>query len=214
MAARSIVTRDSDPRGLIARLTMPPAFYRRVNETRFRQEWRMPKIIYECLTLGWDGEGDWRRFLQRMLSGTGVRRYARIPQGEVIITNHVISDVSASFAGAGIAFATDGSHNGTRLNASNPDYPGEWWSEEPVTDIGDNYAARHLSSGKIGTFSAEVAAADVWHTLTSAGNWSRTRQSGVEGTGTSVAQATFEVGPEPSGPAADTSVITLSAEIT
>lgn len=216
MAARSIITRDSDPRGLIARLTMPPAFYRRVNETRFRQEWKLPKIIYECLALGWDGEGDWRRFLQLMLSGTGARRYARIPQGEVILTNHTLSDTSTSFSGCTITFDTNGLLKGVVLNGDPqfPTFPGEWWSEEPVTAVGDNYAARYLSSGQLGTPSAGAAAADTWITMTASRSWSRNRQLAVEGVGTSVFQATFECGPEPSGPADDSALITLGATIT
>lgn len=215
MKARSIVTRDSDPSGLIARLTMPPAFYKRVNETRFKQRWKMPKIVYECLALGWTGEGDWRRFLQFMLSGTGARRYARTNLGEVILTTHSIIDVSASFSGSTITFNTDGLLSGVALNGDPqfPEFPGEWWSEEPVTGIGSSYAVRYLSSGLIGDFFGSAAAADTWITISANRSWSERRTLADDGIGVSIVQATFEVGPQPSGPADDSALIGLRCDI-
>lgn len=212
MRARAIMTRDSDPRGLIARLTMPPAFYKRVNETRFRQEWRMPKIIYECLALGWNGEGDWRRFLQLMLSGTGVRRYARIPQGSVVLTNHSVIDEDTTLARSQFIFQTDGVLDGVRLNAADSTYPGEWWSEEPETGIGNNYAVRWLSSGSFGALTSGSSAGDSWVTISAARTYTLERAV-AQGVGTDIFQATFECGPEPSGPADDTSLLGLRVDI-
>jgi len=223
MGSQGIITRDSDPAGLIARLTMPPAFYKRTNETRFRQEWVLTHFQHLCLRLGWDGEGDPRhwmmsvfkgpKFQRGMLSGMGVKRAAwAAPAGNVSITAHSLLDsrFDAGTCDARIQWQTDGQLWAFRQVGSDFEYDAEWWTTEPETSIGDGYECRHISSGKTGTYNvAEAAVADTWITITSAREWGVQRVI----TGTKSCTATFEVGVDAAESADDSAVFTTSATV-
>lgn len=221
MKSRAIITRDSDPSGLIARLTMPPAFYQRVNETRFRQEWVLTPFQHLCLKLGWDGEGDpkhWMmsvfkgpRFQRGMLSGMGNKRVVGVPAGgSVVLTAH--SKTSTRFTSgsttASMEFENDGELWG-RVTDSGGDtqYAGEWWSDEPEASIGSSYEVRNLSSGKTGTFTTQAGADDVWVTISSTRIWTVTRSAN----GSKSCTATFEVGPDGVESADDSAALTITA---
>jgi len=226
MKARSIITRDSDPAGLIARLTMPPAFYKRVNETRFKQEWVLTHFQYLCLRLGWDGEGDpkhWMmsvfkgpRFQRGMLSGMGIKRAAwgAGPAGNVSISAHTLLDqrFDAGTCDARIEWQADGQLWAFRQVGSDFEYAGEWWTNEPESaGVGADYECRHISSGKTGTFSAgvEAAVADTWITISAARVWGVTRNV----TGTKSCAATFEVGDDGAESADDSAILTTTATV-
>jgi hypothetical protein len=223
MPSRSTITFDN-PEGFFAKSVLPPAFRKRQRETRFRQEWNLSHFLYRCLMLGWNGEGDARQFMREFkgpkyqrgqLSGGSCNRWNRQPQGQVVITTHSLIDESTSFAGTTFTFRTMGTLRGTVLNGD-PQFPvwaGEWWSEEPVTSIGDDYAVRYLSSGQIGTLTGSASAADAWVTISVDRGYSLSRQLAVEGIGVSIFQATFEIGPQPSGPADDSALLGLRADI-
>lgn len=222
MASKSIINRDSDPAGLIARLTMPPAFYKRVNETRFKQEWELTHFQYLCLKLGWDGEGDpyhWMmsvfkgpKFQRGMLSGGSVRRAAWTagPAGNVSINAHNIVDqkFSSGQTDAKIEWQTDGQLWFFRQVGSDGEYNGEWWTNEPETSIGSSYECRHISTGKIGTYnSGEAAVANTWITISAARQWGVQRNVN----GSKSCTATFEVGDDGAESADDSAVITVTA---
>ncbi|WP_455363604.1 hypothetical protein [[Eubacterium] cellulosolvens] len=176
----------------------------------------MPALVYDCLALGWNGEGDWRRFLQFMLSGAGVRRYAyRRYGGKVVLTAQSKTDTSAGFSQVSVQFQADGEFEFVLLNDT-PQFqgvPGQWWSEGAIDGVGDDYAVRSLSSGAVGTWFSSPGADDTWLTMTTLRGWGNRRVSG-DGTGTTQVNRTFEVGPEPSGPADDSAFIQTAAVIT
>ncbi len=222
MAAQAIITRDSDPAGLIARMTMPPAFYKRVNETRFKQEWLLTHFQHLCLKLGWDGEGDPKQWMMRefkgprfqlgMLSGMGVKRAQQAaPVGNVQIGAHSLTDerFSAGTADARIQWQNDGQLWAFRQVGSDFEYPLEWWSLEPETSVGNDYECRHISTGKTGTFSVQAAVANTWITITTGREWGVTRSS----TGSKSCTATFEVGDDGVESADDSAVFTTTASI-
>ena len=224
--ARTITERDSDPRGLIAALTMPHAFYNRINETRFKQEWRLTQFQYWCLKRGWSGFGDPRTFFRMWLAlmkpFKGPKRqrgnfacwpagsFALLNAGAVVLSGpKLISDSRFSLPGtadARISFENDGELKGVRLNQTDINYTGEWWSAEPEIGIGSSYAARYISGGS-GTWDVFAQSVNNWSTI------SVTRQWGVirTATGSESANATFEVGPQPSGPADDSAAVTCTA---
>ena len=130
--------------------------------------------------------------------------------GFVVLTAHSINDFAVSgTATAQIDFENDGELWGRRAILSDLQYTGEWWSDEPEASIGDSYAARHRSSGKIGTYSFEAAAAENWITITGTRSWGVSKSAP---TGFKSCDATFECGPQPSGPADDTAFIELEAD--
>lgn len=224
MAAQSIITRDSDPAGLIARLTMPPAFYKRVNETRFKQHWHLTHFQYACLWFGWDGEGDPKHWMMSVFKGPkyqrgvfgGVARRrvaAAAPPDSVGISAHSLHDerFNAGTVTAFIQWQNDGQLFAMRDVGSDFEYNGEWWSGEPEASIGNSYEARHLSSGKTGTFSGslEAAVADTWITITGNRNWGKTRS----GTGSASCTATFEVGDDGAESADSSAVFTVQVTV-
>lgn len=226
MKARTITERDSDPRGLIAALTLPPAFYNRINETRFKQEWRLTQFQYWCLKRGWSGFGDpwtfFRIWLASIKPFKGPKRqrgnFAMFPAGTtaaagggaVVLTGpKLISDSRFSLPGtadARISFENDGELKGVRLNTTDIDYTGEWWSAEPEIGIGNSYAARYISGGS-GVWDTSAATVNNWITISTTRQWGVTRNT----TGSESANATFEVGPTPSGPADDSAGVTCTA---
>ena len=227
MGWQATIERDSDPRGLFAALTMPPAFYKRVNETRFKQEWRLSMFQYWCLKRGWSGFGDpwtfFRMYLALMKPFKGPKRqrgtFHMFPAGSTAVLNaggvvfsgpKLISDsrFTLGLADARIQFETDGELRGIKLNQTDIDYTGEWWSAEPEIGIGSSYAARYISGGS-GTWTTSAAAVNTWATISTTRQWGHSRSTN----GTSSANATFEVGPTPSGPADDSAGVTCSATV-
>lgn len=227
MGWQATIERDSDPRGLFAALTMPPAFYKRVNETRFKQEWRLSMFQYWCLKRGWSGFGDpwtfFRMYLALMKPFKGPKRqrgtFHMFPAGSTALLNagqvvmsgtKLIVDqrFTAGTADARISFENDGELKGVKLNGTDLDYTGEWWSLEPESGIGSSYAARYLSGGS-GVWDTSAAAVNNWITISTTRQWGVTRTA----TGSESANATFEVGPTPSGPADDSAGVTCTAII-
>ena len=227
MGWQATIERDSDPRGLFAALTMPPAFYKRVNETRFKQEWRLSMFQYWCLKRGWSGFGDpwtfFRMYLALMKPFKGPKRqrgtFHMFPAGSTALLNagqvvmsgtKLIVDqrFTAGTADARISFENDGELKGVKLNGTDLDYTGEWWSAEPEIGIGSSYAARYLSGGS-GVWDTSAAGANSWITISGTRQWGVTRTN----TGSESANATFEVGPTPSGPADDSAPVTCTAII-
>ena len=229
MGWQATIERDSDPRGLFAALTMPPAFYKRVNETRFKQEWRLSMFQYWCLKRGWSGFGDpwtfFRMYLALMKPFKGPKRqrgtFHMFPAGSTAVLNagavvftgpKLIVDTEFSpvspVADARISFENDGELKGVRLNQTDINYTGEWWSAEPEIGIGSSYAARYISGGS-GTWDTSAAAVNNWITISTTRQWGVTRTA----TGSESANATFEVGPQPSGPADDSAAVTCTAVV-
>lgn len=219
MATQRIIT-DIAPGGFFEQAVMPPAFVKRRNATRFKQEWKLPRFLYRCLMMGWNGEGDPKAWamrhvqtLRKQAGFIGRRRGAFDGGGggSVVLTGHTLSDNDLSgTARAYWSFETDGTLWGYRNVFSDVEYSGEWWSLEPTAGIGSSYAVRHLSSGKSGTFNyIEAAVADTWATV------SANRQWGVERTttGSTTCTATFEAGPAASGPADDSAILFASASL-
>ena len=92
------------PDGIFSQFIFPEVFRRRIKETRFSQEWKVPGWKLRLLKMGWNGEGDpmaWLyhymrsfngpKYQRGMLSGFSVKR-ALVSGGEnVVLTNHTFS---------------------------------------------------------------------------------------------------------------------------
>lgn len=215
---QTIIT-NFDPAGPFAGLLLPPRFRKRQSETRFKQRWQV--TLEQYLALMHEGYNlhlkKWLP-LQRyqrgsiMIGAAGAMAAAGAGGigGFVVLTAHSINDFAVSgTATAQIDFENDGELWGRRAILSDLQYTGEWWSDEPEASIGDSYAARHRSSGKIGTYSFEAAAAENWITITGTRSWGVSKSAP---TGFKSCDATFECGPQPSGPADDTAFIELEAD--
>jgi hypothetical protein len=212
MSAQTIITRDSDPAGLLARLTMPPAFFKRVNETRFRQEWKLTPLQYLALKLGWDGHGS-PKYQRGMLSGMGVKRAitAGAPAGSVLLNPHTLLDqrFNAGTCDARIQFQNDGQLFAFRQVGSDFEYNGEWWTNEEEASIGDGYECRHISAGKTGFYDVQAAVADTWITITTGREWGVTQST----TGSQSTTATFECGLDAVESALDSAIFTVTATV-
>jgi hypothetical protein len=197
---------------MIARLTMPPAFFKRVNETRFKQEWLLTPLQYLALKLGWDGHGS-PKFQRGMLSGLSVKRAITAGgAGFVRLNPHTLLDerFDAGTAAAEIQFQNDGQLFAFRQVGSDFEYNGEWWSDEEEASIGDGYECRHLSSGKNGTYNGpEAAVADTWITITTGRSWGVTRTVN----GMKSCDATFECGLDGVESALDSATFTVTASV-
>jgi hypothetical protein len=209
MAKSQLIISDFDPAGAFAELILPPAFRQRQKETRFKQEWKVTIPQYIQLMREFVGLPKRQRGIIQMMGGGMMVGGA---EAFVQLTAHSVSEFrdTAGVADAWFEFQNDGELWGMRNISADAQYPGQWWSDEPETLIGDDYAVRHLSSGKTGTYNLfEAAVADTWITATATRSWGIRRS--IQGVKTTV--ATFEVGPQPTGPADDSAVLTTIAEL-
>lgn len=204
MSSSRVVVTGFDPAGSFADLLLPVRFLRRQAETRFKQEWRLSKGQYLAMMREFIGPRRQRgnlAMLNAVLGDAG---------GVVVLTAQTFGDFAASgTATATIRFEDDGELRGIREKLSDFDFTGEWWSDEDEAGIGNSYAARHLAAGKTGTYSTEAATADNWITISATRDWSVQRGTPI---GSKQCVATFEVGPQPSGPADDSAVIDITAD--
>ncbi len=198
-----VIATGFDPEGPFAGLLLPPAFLARQRETRFKQEWRLPRAIYH-LAMG-------HPHYQRGSIGhaSSVVSAAAPPAGTVFLTGHTVSDFSIGpgASDARIVFYNNGQLEADRLGIGNVFFSGQWWTDEIEASIGDSYEARHLSSGKTGIYDVEAAVADAWITLTSNRSWGVIQSSN----GTDTCTATFEVGLDGVESALDSAAITTTA---
>ena len=204
---------DFDPSGPFAGLILPPRFRKRQSETRFKQHWKLTAAQY--LTLMREGyELHCKKWLplpryQRgsiIMAGFGVP--AAVGPGNVVLNAHFFN--SDGFSGtitSGVEFQNDGELYEIDSEFGNVQQNGEWWSNEPQTSIGSSYEARHLSSGKTGTYTVEAAAANVWITLNINRQWNVQRSA----SGTKSCTAVFEVGLDGVESALDSAIITVAA---
>lgn len=202
-----------DPAGPFAGLVLPDRFRKRQSETRFKQRWTLTLEQYWAMMA--------ERYEMRSKRWIPLRRWQKgficaasanaVPQGgSVNLTAHSITDsrVGAGTARATIRYGTDGGLDGLRLFGSDSTFSGEWWSDEPETDIGDTHEVRSLSAGKSGTFSTSAAADNTWITITTDRDWTK------ETTGLlTTVSATQEVGEDGVESALDSATITLAAEV-
>ena len=204
MSSQTIIT-GFDPKGPFAGMILPPAFRKRQKETRFKQEWRLTIAQYLALMRVFKGPRK-----QRGSFYAGVIATSPKPSGvaSVVLNAHFFN--SDGFSGtitSGVEFQNDGELYEIDSEFGNVQQNGEWWSNEPQASIGNSYEARHLSSGKTGTYSSEAAAANVWITLTSNRQWNVQRSA----SGTKSCTATFEVGLDGVESALDSAIITVAA---
>lgn len=106
------------------------------------------------------------------------------PVGAVALTADTASDfglVGFGTAFASMGFGTTGARIRTEtLNAVSVNVAGQWWSQWPVTDIGNSYQIRAtLVSGTAPT--GPALGSTTWHNLSTYREWSHTRS----GAGTS-----------------------------
>ena len=215
MNKSSVTVTDFDPGGPFAGLILPPRFRKRQSETRFKQHWKITAAQY--LTLMREGyELHCKKWLplpryQRgsiILAGFGVP--SAPSAGSVLLSAHFFS--ASGLSGtviSGIEFQNDGELYEIDSEFGNVQQNGEWWTAEPQTSIGSSYEARHLSSGKTGTYSFEAAAANVWITLNVNRQWNVERST----SGAKNCTAMFEVGLDGVESALDSAIVNVTANV-
>ena len=200
---------DFDPHGPFGVLLLPPRFRKRIKETRFIQRWKL--TIPQYLQMMREFRGPKRQ--RGIICAVGV--YPTLVSGAVNLSNHTgvgrfhDERFSAGTAESGVSFENDGQMWERNDHSSDTQYNAEWWDDEPTTDIGDSYSVRALSAGKTGSWTESANSDDVWSILTSTKNWRRNRTTN----GSSTVTATFEVGPQPTGPADASASIEVRATI-
>ncbi len=207
--AQTIVT-GFDPAGPFAGLLLPPRFLKRQSETRFIQRWKLTHAQYAALMREWVGPKRQRGSVQ--MGAAGALAAAGSGGGSaptVFIQAHNITDqrFSAGTARSDFGFQLNGELWSRRQVGSDTQFAQEWWSDEPETNIGNSYEARHLSAGKIGTFTTSAAVANTWITMTTTRTWGVTRTS----SGNKSCTATFELGDDGAESADDSAVLTCTA---
>lgn len=216
---QAIVT-GFDPDGPFAGLLLPPRFIKRQRETRFKQRWTVTSAQYAALMReGYELRlkrwvpmpNKQRGSIQMGSAGAHAAAAVSVPSGIVGLSAHTVTDqrFDAGTAEVQWQFLSNGQLWINRVVGSNSQPNNEWWSLEPDTGVGVDYETRHLSAGKIGTFSSEAAAADAWITIGSTRNWAVTRTS----TGTKSCTATFEVGDDGAESADDSAVFIATASV-
>lgn len=222
--AAQLKVEEISPGGIISRMVFPAAFRKRISETRFKQDWRMPGWKMQLLRMGWDGEGDPLKWLyhhmqsfrgpkyQRgSLSGGSVKRAILGSSESVTITNNTFSTTDSGLLCTSRAvFQSDGTlvddQNGTLVDVT----AGEWNSAEP-SGTGADWEARYLSAGRTGApFATPAAAADTWIRIDADRSWGH-RVLSKNSPDTSSSVSTFEVGEYLASSADDSAVFTISA---
>jgi len=203
MSKSQIKISNFDPQGVFAGLVLPLRFRHVQKKTRFKQEWRLTLAQYAQMMGEFKGSRCQRGTI--MLMGGGMMIGSA--SGFVVVNAHVFTAIVNGPVTSGVRFEQDGELHKIDSAAGDVQQDGEWWSDEPEPSIGDNFAARHLSAGKIGTYSNEAASANTWITITASRIWDV--DSPLDDTKS--CDATFEVGPQPSGPADDSGFIELTA---
>lgn len=202
MSKSQVIISSFDPAGPFAGLILPPCFRKRQSETRFRQEWRVTLAQYLQLMRGFTGPCRQRGSI--ILASSGAAGLGG-PTGNVVLTNHLDDyfGLQPDTGTAGFSFQNDGGLD--RIEDAN--ISGEWWSNEPQANIGDNYEVRALSAGKSGTWTVSAAADNIWVTINALRTW-YIQSSGFKNT-----SATFEVGLDGVESALDSATLTADIQI-
>lgn len=206
--AQTIIT-GFDPEGPFAGMLLPPSFIKRQHETRFKQEWKLTLAQYLELMQEFVGPRHQRGSIQMgsagalAAAGTGVK---------VVLTNRTILNqvVDPTDARAIVSFRNNGVLREIRgVSQVNTDISGQYIDQSPITNEGNNWAVRALVAGANGSWSSAAAVDDTWITISADRQWRRDQT--VVGTATTA--RTFEIGPQPTGPADDSATITCVADV-
>ena len=118
---------------------------------------------------------------------------------------------------ASLGFQIDGSLTYTDGTSTPIDKSGEWYSTEPVADIGDDYDVRCASITSGPAWFAEGAAVGTWIDISNGGvgkTWQVNRQYSVDGNGTTETVGVFEIRATGTGPVLATASFTGQAILT
>lgn len=212
---QTIITRF-DSSGIFAGLILPSRFRKRQSETRFKQCWNITYAEYfllmrkrYSLTLKrWVSTPRYQRGSIQIGASGAMAAAGVVASGNVVLTAHNFLAITNGPCTSGVRFETDGQLFEINSVTGEVEQDGEWWSDEPAVSIGSSYAVRYLTAGRVGTWTFEAASADNWVTMTPNRIWSVDSPLDTSKT----ASATFEVGPQPSGPADDSAVIECIAD--
>lgn len=199
MSSQVIIT-GFDPEGPFANLLLPKRFRDYQRGTRFKQAWKLTAAQYMRMLKG-------PRRQRGIIMATPVYG-AAAPSGFVVVNTHSFSATTNGPCTSGVRFDQNGEMYEIDSVTGNVQQNGEWWSDEPETDIGDDYEVRALSAGKTGTWSNAAAADDVWITMNVAQRlWDVDAPTDTN----KLCTATFEVGPDGVESADDSAAITCNA---
>ena len=149
---------DFDPEGPFAKLFLPFRLRKRQKETRFKQEWKLTASQYLAMMKEFKGPRKQRGIVIATAIFSGVEPLT----GFVVLTTHSFDKNSfANVHESGVKFKTNGELAEARDEVEQTSISGEWWNEQPLTDIGDFHEMRSTST--IGTWNFKKPANDdVW----------------------------------------------------
>ena len=203
-----------EPGGLISRMILPPRFRKRQAETRFKQRWVISTAQYLALMAERFKGPRYQR--GNILIGSAAAMAAGgggAAGGSVVITNIGLYETNPGFnTWNGIRWNDDGSIDERGYGTG--DYAqvhlGEWWSDEPETDIGDSYDVRALSGGS-GSWNGAAASDNTWIQIGIPREWF-VQVLGKFSPDIISASRTWEIRDTGSGSALDDAVISCTAE--
>ena len=199
-----LIIKGFDPEGAFAGMILPSCFRARQAETRFKQEWKIPRAIYLAMMNEFKGPKHQRGTL-------GIGRGAwigAVAGGFVSLNTHSFTELSPSANGqCAVRFETNGNLVNQNLVSSDNTFTDEWYSET-TTGIGSGFEVRALSTGKTGTWSSSGAADDIWVTISSVVEWNVSTTSG----NFKATTATFEAGQDGVESALDSAAITCTSD--
>lgn len=188
MSSQTII-QGFDPDGPFAGFWLPPAFRKRQRETRFRQEWRLTLEQWQAAMSGRPIPPRRKQRGSIILAASGV-----VPGGFVQMTNQIYN-ADGFFPGtviSGVSFGSNGTTTEIDSESGNVDETGEWWSDEPITSIGDIFEVQANSAGKTGDgWTTAAAADDTPIALSSSRVWDVRESASVSQT---ACAANFEIG--------------------
>ena len=216
-----------DPNGLFAKFLYPKAFSTRLNETRFKQNWKLSKFEYACLMRNWNGEGNPLQWVAQYMKNFVGPRYQRgsvsafvqaaaAQQGagggeSVVLTNHTFSSSDPSnLVTSRAAFLSTGVLSHTDDGTPTAVQAGEWNDAEP-SGTGADFEVRYTSASKTGdAYTTPAAAGDTWIRIDADRSWGhRIIAKGSPDTLSST--ALFELGDYLASSADDSATLTITA---
>jgi hypothetical protein len=154
--------------------------------------------------------GTWKTPTEVKINVGGTWKLVWPLAGGFLVLNNLSDDdvVTGVLVVAGMSFALDGGLNGISEGAVS----GEWWSDEPETNIGNGYEVRCESMNGGSTWSSQPDSVGNWVTISVTRTWN-CRVTAMA-TGIKSAQGNFEIGVDGVESAVETAIFSAYADNT
>lgn len=166
MASQLIIT-GFDPEGPIAGFVLPPQFIKRQRETRFKQEWRISRAMYQQIMGQWTGPKHQRGSVSVTAFVNAAQQGAGGVSGSVVITNHTLRHEST---GNAVQPTMNWRSDGTFASRGVPVQSGEWHDGEPLT-TGADWEVRQVNPSFGDTYFQPAASINIWITIDVERTW-------------------------------------------